>query len=885
MSSGDDYAPSAAKRKRARPKAEFRSGSERIKSEEEMDGIHYACNVCDQVFLHKSNYLRHSLRHNYPGGFICSLCYQPFTTDWDRNKHKREEHSVFRCRLCKEEFPIEDDYNHHIQVKHEGRDREYDVCPTCGQQFRSTSQLKVHIESRCGRDKKHECTVCHSRYMTQASLNAHMIKHLGEKSHLCNYCGASFLNKGQLKVHERMHTGEKPYKCNQCDKAFAHRESLITHSTTHTGIKPYYCSYCESRFSCVGNLLKHRRARVDTCGLPQYCQTNKITPRPNIKTMPNLTDRQVYTQKVVQRCVRKAKEVFVDFKPRPKKRLGRKPTTGSSMEESDEDDYSDEEEPFEEKPSQQEEKAPPTEKQPEDTKPLYQKLVDLKVEPGEYFFDYSVGSNNVSRKKMSSTVNIEVVEIKVEDDSDASDADNNADEKVNGESEQDTVEFTVEYDDMEDMNDETIYCENDGYEENLSDSNDPCNDNNEDRMETGSERNNQSDGDVSEGYSPANDGTVNVRRKFENKPPVITERRRRGRPRKIVVPKQDTEDMIIIDVARKQRELKKQRAVFDEHVQSISIDCFRCNNCPSQFTSEYLIGRHLEREHGISLKELLETLQYGRISTREKRFQCRYCHRLYANEKVLEKHVLLHGPSGTSIHKCPCCSKYYETENEAHAHAMEEHRDRLECSVCEKVFKGPEGLIGHVKYFHKGYKETKHSTHVCPKCGKQFSTRTAVTDHERANCGKNPLYQCEMCLKNFHSSSSLKNHYTLHTDKFLYSCQFCGKSYRTNGQVKVHERSHTGEKPFACEFCPKAFAHRESLHTHRSLHTGVKRFMCSGCGLRFTCISNLQAHRRSHKTTCGSMPNVTQIMGPAGSGYHDIPPGYSLPFPRIQKVE
>lgn len=137
---------------------------------------------------------------------------------------------------------------------------------------------RVHIESNCGTDKKHECEECHQRYLTLASLNAHMIKHAGIKSHLCNFCGASFLNKGQLKVHVRMHTGERPYKCNvssghlaevlrigidffvfffefqQCDKAFAHRESLITHSTTHSGIKPYYCSYCQSRFSCIGRI-------------------------------------------------------------------------------------------------------------------------------------------------------------------------------------------------------------------------------------------------------------------------------------------------------------------------------------------------------------------------------------------------------------------------------------------------------------------------------------------------------------------------------------------------------------------------------------------------------------------------------------------------------
>lgn len=152
--------------------------------------------------------------------------------------------------------------------------------------------------------------------------------HLGEKKHLCNYCGKrwetkqkisdfnkiwifiptlfrvpSFLSKGQLKVHERSHTLEKPFRCDVsifckqnkmfsimkpftfkvCDKAFSYRESLVTHSSLHTGIKPYLCEGCGSRFSCIGNLIKHRKSRPKTCGLPQFCKNTKIAPRASSK--------------------------------------------------------------------------------------------------------------------------------------------------------------------------------------------------------------------------------------------------------------------------------------------------------------------------------------------------------------------------------------------------------------------------------------------------------------------------------------------------------------------------------------------------------------------------------------------------------------------------
>lgn len=873
----------------------------------ELDGIHYACSVCDQVFLHKANYLRHTQRHEPPGGFLCSICVQPFTTDWDRNKHKRDEHSVFRCRLCKEEFPVEDDYNGHIQQQHAGRDREYDICPTCGQQFRTASQLKVHIESNCGTDKKHECEECHSRYLTQASLNAHMIKHAGIKSHLCNFCGVSFLNKGQLKVHVRMHTGERPYKCNQCDKAFAHRESLITHSTTHSGIKPYYCSYCQSRFSCIGNLLKHRRSRADTCGLPQYCQTNKIVARPNIKTMPNLTDRSVYTQKVVQRTgpVRprkpKADEetseivVSVEVVP-PKKRVASKqvarpalppppPSTVHSDDDEDrtkdfEDDY------YERKPNVAKLKLAPAAPGSK-----YRRLVDLKVEPG----DSEPGECSVVKIEKnaagSGDEHVEFFEVKIEQEHDqlietieeetleeyeevlsekVVTLDNSGHGIVESEDDDDFGEASADYLDADDSEDFQPPPPSPTKRKQLA------------KQPKKQQKQQQQSEPEEQTYLTIDD--VVIKRKFTTKPPVVTQPKRRGRPKRPAPPKfasVNPEHVIVIDLQEKQRVIDEQRAIYDANVTEVTVGTLQCGICPSQYCSPYLAARHLERDHGIYMHELGETLRYDRVFSRERKYQCRFCNRLYVNEKALEKHIPLHGPNGTAIHKCPVCTTYYESEEEALDHARVEHRERLECPTCFKFFKDHEKMVKHHKQIHENAKIKQD--HVCPKCGKNFSSRAAVSDHERANCGQNPIYPCEICGKRYNTSSSLKNHYSLHSDELPYSCQYCGKCYRTRGQVKVHERTHTGEKPYACDFCPKRFGHRETLHTHRSLHTGIKRYLCSGCGMRFTCISNLQAHRRSHKTTCGMIPTYSKIRGP--DGVHELPEGYELPYPMNEEGE
>lgn len=56
----------------------------------------------------------------------------------------------------------------------------------------------------------------------------------------------------------------------------------MTHSTVHTKIKPYACENCHQTFSCVGNLIKHRKVRPNTCGLPIFTN-KKICKRAGVK--------------------------------------------------------------------------------------------------------------------------------------------------------------------------------------------------------------------------------------------------------------------------------------------------------------------------------------------------------------------------------------------------------------------------------------------------------------------------------------------------------------------------------------------------------------------------------------------------------------------------
>lgn len=202
--------------------------------------------------------------------------------------------------------------------------------------------------------------------------------------------------------------------------------------------------------------------------------------------------------------------------------------------------------------------------------------------------------------------------------------------------------------------------------------------------------------------------------------------------------------------------------------------------------------------------------------------------------------------------ECRLCPKTYKSIKVILSHLHKEHQISLEIS--EERFRQFQMKFRKESKFESSDKNSKH---MCLKCGKSFSSKTVLSDHERSDCGSNPIYECNICNKRYHSAGSLKTHKTMHTGELNHVCPYCGQTFRTAGQVKIHSRKHTGDKPYKCNECGKAFGYRESLLTHESIHTGVKRFMCE-CGQRFSCISNLKAHRKSHRDTCGKFPIITK---------------------------
>nr|XP_021526658.1 LOW QUALITY PROTEIN: probable histone-lysine N-methyltransferase PRDM7 [Aotus nancymaae] len=167
------------------------------------------------------------------------------------------------------------------------------------------------------------------------------------------------------------------------------------------------------------------------------------------------------------------------------------------------------------------------------------------------------------------------------------------------------------------------------------------------------------------------------------------------------------------------------------------------------------------------------------------------------------------------------------------------------------------------------YFEPKPEIHPCPSCCLAFSSQKFLrsvgggfsgvkpSSITRTHTGEKP-YVCRECGRGFSRKSTLINHQRTHTGEKPFVCRECGRGFSRN-----HQRTHTGEKPYVCRECGRGFSQKSHLLSHQRTHTGEKPFVCrEECGRGFSQNSSLLRHQRTHT---GERPYVTA--GRVGGAY------------------
>ncbi|XP_028178075.1 zinc finger and BTB domain-containing protein 14-like isoform X2 [Ostrinia nubilalis] len=168
------------------------------------------------------------------------------------------------------------------------------TCETCGSSFTSNASLQAHIRRHLG-IKPFVCSVCGYACVMNEALKRHMLRHTGERPYKCRVCERRFGDYGTRQKHERLHMGLRPYQCSVCGKSFTYSYVLANHMLTHTGEKKYSCGPCNKKFTKAHHLKYHNKVHHKELYIQQQLemQAKKMRQQMNATGLSGVLSGQI----------------------------------------------------------------------------------------------------------------------------------------------------------------------------------------------------------------------------------------------------------------------------------------------------------------------------------------------------------------------------------------------------------------------------------------------------------------------------------------------------------------------------------------------------------------------------------------------------------------
>lgn len=218
--------------------------------------------------------------------------------------------------------------------------------------------------------------------------------------------------------------------------------------------------------------------------------------------------------------------------------------------------------------------------------------------------------------------------------------------------------------------------------------------------------------------------------------------------------------------------------------------------------------------------------------------------RCVQGRRAFQKSSKLQGPQehrGAKHYVCQLCGKAYSHRSTLQQHQRLHTGERpYQCPFCDKAYTWSSDHRKHIRT-HTGEKP-----YGCPDCGRAFVRSSDLRKHQRNMHSNDKPFPCAQCGLTFNRPLSLLRHQRTHLGTKPFRCSICGREFSVASRMVEHQRVHSGERPFACTTCGKCFTKSSNLHEHQTLHTGQRPFKCSDCGVAFAQPSRLLRHQRIH---------------------------------------
>lgn len=183
------------------------------------------CPHCDKRLSDKSGLAQHIQTYHPDGG----------------------DQGPLACKYCGEVYGSKASLIHHMKLHTTAAS-----CEICGKVFRERLKLRLHIQRKHEKLKKHECSICKKKLASLDSLQIHMKSMHSTKGFKCSYCPKTYSTELSLRYHEKKHMENPEYVVKKDWKEYY---TIVEGEENKPGVKLKKCNLCGLVSKAVGTHL------------------------------------------------------------------------------------------------------------------------------------------------------------------------------------------------------------------------------------------------------------------------------------------------------------------------------------------------------------------------------------------------------------------------------------------------------------------------------------------------------------------------------------------------------------------------------------------------------------------------------------------------------